>query len=322
MIKSFYYLPDEGVRVIDGIADFDKLCADENSALWVDMCKPTDEESYVLTHDFKFHPLAIEDVISERSHTKIDDYERYLFVVFNLVDYVGREEGLNISELDLFLSKRVLVTVHFDEHRIFDHLYSRVQKGDWGLALGSDHVFHAVIDAVVDNYNTTMDIFEYEIDQIEEDVLGAYDEDTLKSMFALGRDIVQLKRIVRPQREVISRLARTHFELVSDDLSAYFSDIHDHLTRVNELADAYREIVNSSLVVFYSSISTKTNEIIKVLTLLTAIFIPPTFLVGVWGLNFAHMPELNLEWAYPVSLAVMLMIMLGMILFFRKKKWL
>jgi len=322
MIKSFYYLPDEGVKVLDGIADFDKLYANENSALWVDLCKPTDEELYVLSHDFKFHPLAIEDVISEKPNTKIDDYERYLFMVFNIVDYVGREEGLSISELDLFLARRALVTVHYDEHRIFDYLYSRVQKGDWGLALGSDHVFHAVIDAAVDNLQTTVDIFEYEIDQIEEDMLGGYDADTLKSIFALGRDIVQLKRIVRPQREVIGQLSRKHFALVSENLAAYFSDIHDHLIRVNELADADREIVNSSLVVYYSSVSTKTNEIIKVLTLLTAIFIPPTFLVGLWGMNFRHMPELDTFWGYPVSLVVMLVIMLGMILFFRRKKWL
>lgn len=322
MIKSFYYLPDEGVTVLDGIADFDKLYANENSALWVDLCKPTDEELYVLSHDFKFHPLAIEDVISEKPNTKIDDYERYLFMVFNIVDYVGREEGLSISELDLFLTRRALVTVHYDEHRIFDYLYSRVPKGDWGLALGSDHVFHAVIDAAVDNLQTTVDIFEYEIDQIEEDMLSGYDADTLKSIFALGRDIVQLKRIVRPQREVIGQLSRKHFALVSENLTAYFSDIHDHLIRVNELADANREIVNSSLVVYYSSVSTKTNEIIKVLTLLTAIFIPPTFLVGLWGMNFRHMPELDVSWAYPVSLVVMLVIMLGMILFFRRKKWL
>lgn len=322
MIKSFYYLPDEGVRTVDGIADFDRMAGAENSVLWVDMLKPTDEESYVLTHDFKFHPLAIEDVISEKSGPKIDDYDRYLFMVFNIVDYVGREEGLRISELDFFLSQRVLVTVHYDEHRIFDYLYSRVQRGDQVIAQGCDHVFHAIIDAVVDNYNTTLDIFEYELDQIEEEVLGSFDEDTLKSVFTLGRDIVQLKRIVRPQREVISRLSRQHFDLVSANLTAYFSDIHDHLVRVNEMADAQREILNSSLVVYYSSISTTTNEIIKVLTLLTAIFIPPTFLVGLWGMNFSNMPELDMNYGYFISLGVILVIMLGMTLFFRKKKWL
>ncbi len=322
MIKSFYYLPDEGVRIIDGIADFDRLCEVEESRLWVDLCKPTDKESYILTHDFKFHPLAVEDVISEKSQTKIDDYGRYLFLVFNLVDYVGRDEGLKISELDIFLTRNALVTVHYDEHRIFDFLYSRVQRGDQVISRGADYLFHAVIDAAVDNYNTTMDIFEYESDQIEEEVLGNFEEDTLKSMFTLGRDIVELKRIVRPQREVVSKLSRQRFELVSEHLTAYFSDIHDHLIRVNEMADTHREIVNSSLQVYYSSVSTKTNEIIKVLTLLTAIFIPPTFLVGLWGMNFANMPELRSEYGYFVSLGILLVIMIGMVFFFHKKKWL
>jgi len=322
MIRSYYYLPKEGITVIDGIADFDRLIAVPDSSLWVDMCKPTDEESFVLTHDFKFHPLAVEDVISEKSGTKIDDYDRYLFLVFNVVDYVGREEGLKISELDMFLSDRALVTVHYDEHRLFDYLYSRMERGESALARGSDYLFHAIIDAVVDNYNSTLDIFEYETDRIEDEILGNFDEETLKSIFTLGRDIVELKRIVRPQRDVVSQLSKKRFTLISDGLTAYFSDIHDHLIRVNELADAYREIVNSSLQVYYSSISTKTNEIIKVLTLLTAIFIPPTFLVGLWGMNFDFMPELHTEYGYFVSLGVMLVIMLGMIVFFRKKKWL
>jgi len=203
MIKSFYYLPGEDAKVIEGIADFDRLCAAEGAVLWIDMCKPTDEESYVLTHDFKFHPLAVEDVISEKSQTKIDDYERYLFLVFSIVDYVGREEGLKISELDLFLTKNTLVTVHYDEHRIFDFLHSRVQHGERLIDRGADYLFHAVIDAVVDNYNATMDIFEYESDQIEEEILGDFDEDTLKSIFTMGRDIVELKRIIRSQREVV-----------------------------------------------------------------------------------------------------------------------
>jgi len=322
VIKSFHYLPDEGVRVLEGVIDFDRLLEAPDSLMWVDMCKPTDEESYVLTHDFKFHPLAIEDVISEKSGTKIDDYGRYLFLVFNIVDYVGREEGLKISELDLFLTEKSLVTVRYDDHRIFDYLHNRAEKDDRVLTRGSDHLFHAVIDAVVDNYNSTMDILEYETDQIEEEILGNYNEDTLKSIFTLGRDVVELKRVVRPQREVVNRISREPYRLVSKDLRAYFSDIHDHLVRVSELAESHREIVNSSLQVYYSSISTKTNEIIKVLTLLTAIFIPPTFLVGLWGMNFHNMPELDLEYGYLVSLGVMLVVMLGMVLFFRHKKWL
>lgn len=321
MIRSFYHLPGESVQVIEGIADFDRLMSMENASLWVDMCKPTDDESFVLTHDFRFHPLAIEDVISERPRTKIDDYERYLFMVFHVVDFVGREEGLKMTELDFFLTANALVTVHYDEHRIFDYLYSRAERDERLIGRGADYLFHAVIDTVVDNYNTILDIFEYEVDQIEDDVLGHSDEETLRSIFALRRDIVQLKRLVMPQKELLNQMTRKDYPLISGDLSRYFSDIHDHLIRVNETADTHKEILNSSLEIYYSSISTKTNEIIKVLTILTAVFIPPTFLVGLWGMNFKFMPELGLEHGYYYSLGAIVAVMIGMILIFRRKGW-
>ena len=322
MIKSFLYLPGDGVKVIDGIADFNRLIRQENCVLWVDLCKPTDEESFVLTHDFDFHPLAIEDVIAEKPHTKIDDYDRYLFLVFQIVDYIGREEGLKISEIDMFLSRNSVVTVHYDEHRIFDYLYHRAERDERLMSRGVDFLFHALIDTTVDNYNTTLDILEYEVDQIEDDVLGAPNEETLKSIFTLRRDIVHLKRIVLPQMEVLKRFSREQFKLITSKAAVYFSDIHDHLVRVNELADFHREILNSSLEVYFSSVSTKTNEIIKFLTIFTVLFIPPTFLVGLWGMNFEFMPELDWKYGYAFALVIMLTVILGLVLFFRKKKWL
>lgn len=321
MIKSFHYVPNEDIKVIDGIADFDKLCAVENSFLWVDLCKPTDQESYILTHDFKFHPLAIEDVISEKARTKIDDYDRYIFMVFQIVDYIGREEGLKIGEIDFFLSGNSLVTVHYDEHRIFDYLYHRAEKDERLLSRGADFIYHAVIDSIVDNYNTTLDILEYEIDQVEDDVLGKPDEETIKAIFTLRRDIVHLKRIVLPQKEALNRLSKEQFKLIGKTASVYFSDIHDHLIRINDIADFHREILNSSLEVYYSSVSTKTNEIIKFLTIVTVLFIPPTFLVGLWGMNFEFMPELDWEYGYLLAIGLMLIVTLSLIVFFRKKKW-
>ncbi len=322
MIKSFHYVPGKDIVVREGIADFDKLFAVPDSVLWVDLCKPTDEESYVLTHDFDFHPLAIEDVISERPRTKIDDYSRYLFLVFQLVDYVGPEHGLKISEVDLFVTDNVVVSVHYDEHRIWDYLHHRAERDERLLSRGAEFMFHAAIDSVVDNYNTTLDILEYEVDQVEDTVLGAPDEVILKSIFTLRRDIVHLKRMVIPQRDVVRRLSRQEFKLVSETAAVYFSDIHDHLIRIDDLADFHREILNSSLEVYYSSISTKTNEIIKILTIFTVLFIPPTFLVGLWGMNFKNMPETEWELGYYFALAFMAIVVVGLILFFRRKKWL
>lgn len=321
MIKTFHYLPDKGVDVIDGIADFDSLIADENAIIWVDLCKPTDEESYVLTHDFKFHPLAIEDVISEKPRTKIDDYGRYLFMVFQIVDYVGKDEGLKIGEIDLFLSKNTLVTVHYDQHRIFDYLYHRAARDERLVGRGADFLFHAVVDTIVDNFNTTLDILEFDVDQVEDDVLGEADEDTIRSIFTLRRDIVHLKRIVLPQKEALNRLSKEQFSLISKTASVYFSDVFDHLVRINDITDFHREILNSSLEVYYSSISTKTNEVIKFLTIFTVLFIPPTFLVGLWGMNFKYMPELDTRYGYFIALGVMFIISFALLGFFRKKKW-
>ncbi len=322
MIRSFLYLPKVGVRMAEGIGDFDSWIEQDKSLLWIDMCKPTDEESFVLTNDFQFHPLAIEDVIAEKPRTKIDDYDRYLFLVFQAVDYIGREEGLKLSEIDLFLSENSLVTVHYDEHRIFDYLYTRAERDERLMRRGIDFLFHAVIDTIVDNYNSTLDILEYEIDQVEADVLGEPDQDTVKSIFTLRRDILELKRAVLPQKEVISQLSRQHYRLISDKAALYFSDIHDHLVRISDVADSHRETLNSSLEVYFSSVSTKTNEIIKVLTMFTVLFIPPTFLVGLWGMNFKFMPELDWKYGYLASLILMAAIVVGLIIFFRRKKWL
>ncbi len=322
MIKSFLYKQGEPIKILEGIQDFDKLVEDKEAILWIDLYQPTDQELYVLTHDFHFHPLAIEDVISEHPRTKIDNYGNYLFLVFQIVDFIGREEGLKIGEIDLFLSKNSLVTVHYNDHRIFDYLYSRAEKDERLMSRGVDFLFHAVIDTIVDNYNSTLDIFEYEIDQIEDDVLGQPDEETIKSIYTLRRDIVHLKRMVLPQREVVNRFAKEKFDLIGKTAAVYFSDIHDHLMRINDIADFHREILNSSLETYYSSVSTKTNEIIKFLTIFTVLFIPPTFLVGLWGMNFAFMPELNWKFGYFIALGIILVVIFILLVYFRKKKWL
>jgi len=314
--------PGEKVATFDGVSDFDRLAAADDAVLWVDMRKPSDQESFVLTHDFKFHPLAIEDVIAEKPRTKIDDYENYLFMVFQVVDYVGRDEDLKVSEVDLFLSRNTLVTVHYDDHRIFDFLYDRAERDERLMSRGAGFLFHAVLDTIVDNYNATLDILEYDIDQVEEDVLGEPDKDTVNMIFTLRRDVVQLKRIVLPQLEAVRRLSRGDFPLISKTAARYFSDIQDHLSRVNDLADSHKELLNSSLEVYYSSVSTKTNEIIKFLTIFTVLFIPPTFLVGLWGMNFEFMPELSWRYGYFGAIGLMLAVIGGLIIFFRRRKWL
>jgi magnesium transporter len=190
------------------------------------------------------------------------------------------------------------------------------------MSRGVDFLFHAVIDSIVDNYNATLDILEYEIEQLEEDVLGKPDEDIVRSIYTLRRDVVHLKRIVLPQAEVVNQISRGQHQLVGEKAAVYFSDVHDHLLRVIDISDFHREILNSSLEVYYSSVSTKTNEIIKFLTIFTVLFIPPTFLVGLWGMNFSGMPELDWEYGYVFALLLILIVISALVVFFRRKRWL
>lgn len=327
MIKSFYWRPDQPVEQIDGIADFDTLFAASDVLLWIDMTDPDDKESFILTHDFHFHPLAIEDVIeeddviTEMPISKVDDYKNYLYAEFQIVDYVNRNEGIRLEEVSIFLTRNTVVTVHEKPHRIFNRLYNRALKDERLMSRGSEFLFHTLLDAMVDNYSLVLDYFEKAVDEIEEKVLSEPDEETVKSIFTLRRDIYELKRIALPQRELISHISRGQYSIISERAALYFRDIHDHMTRIIELAESHRDTLISALEVYFSSVSTNTNEIIKVLTIFTVILMPPTFLVGLWGMNFRHMPELGWKYGYAFFWVILVLITLLMIFFFKKKKW-
>jgi len=328
MIKSFFWKAGQPVEEIDVVADFDALAANPDVLLWIDMTDPDDKESFILTHDFHFHPLAIEDVIEEEdaitelARSKIDDYKNYLYVEFQIVDYISREDGIQLEDVSFFLTRNTVVTVHDKPHRIFNRLYQRAMKDERVMSRGAEFLFHSLIDAMVDHYSIVLDYFEKEVDQIEQAVLSQPDEKTVKSIFTLRRDIYELKRIALPQKELIDHIRRGHYPMVSEKAALYFRDIYDHMTRIIELAESHRDMLISALEVYFSSVSTKTNEIIKVLTIFTVILMPPTFLVGLWGMNFHFMPELEWKYGYIFFWAVVVIITIIMIFFFKRKKWL
>ena len=291
------------------------------------MTNPDDKESFILTHDFHFHPLAIEDVIeeddviTEMPISKVDDYKNYLYAEFQIVDYVNKNDGIQLEEVSIFLTRNTVVTVHEKPHRIFNRLYNRALKDERLMSRGSEFLFHTLLDSMVDNYTLVLDYFEKAVDEIEEKVLSEPDEETVKNIFTLRRDIYELKRVALPQRELISHISRGQYSIISERAALYFRDIHDHMTRIIELAESHRDTLISALEVYFSSVSTKTNEIIKFLTIFTVILMPPTFLVGLWGMNFRYMPELKWEYGYIFFWVLLVVITVLMILFFKKKKW-
>ncbi|MCK4655669.1 MAG: magnesium/cobalt transporter CorA [candidate division Zixibacteria bacterium] len=322
MISSFVWNPDDGGREIQGMLNFSELLSKPDHVFWVDLSQPTDEESFILTHDFKFHPLAIEDVLTEMSRAKVDDYDDYLFVVFIVASgRPGGEDELPFKEIGLFLTKNCVVTVHFQPLDIIDKVFERLHKDERFISRGSDFFLHTLLDHLADTYFETLRVIEHETDKIEDDVFEDPDPEIVKRIFTIRRDVLQVKRTVAPLKEIVGQFARAKFSLIGEGTAIYYSDIRDHLARISDEADEHRDALNSSLEVYYSNVSTRTNEIMKFLTIFTALLLPPSFIVGLYGMNFEFMPELNWEYGYIFVWVIIIVIVTGLLLFFRKRKW-
>ncbi len=322
MISSFIWSPDEGGREVEGMLDFAELLSRPDHVVWVDMSQPTDEESYILTHDFKFHPLSIEDVLTEMSRPKVDDYEDYIFVVFVVASgRPGGEDELPFKEIGLFLTKNCVITVHFQPLKVIDTVFQRLHRDERFISRGADFFFHTLMDHLADSYYDTLRVIEQETDKIEDEIFEDPDPEIVKRIFTIRRDVLQVKRIIAPLKEVVAHFMRAKFSLIGERTAIYFSDIHDHLARISDEADEHRDALNSSLEVYYSNISSRTNKIMKFLTIFTALLLPPSFIAGLYGMNFNHMPGLDWEYGFVFIWVIIIVIVAGLLLFFRKRKW-
>ena len=321
MIRAFSWTPDQGSREFTGIQNFREMLVEKQSFLWLDLFSPADEELFVLTHDFHFHPLSIEDVLSEESRPKVDDYDDYLFVIFQSVGRPGGEDELATYDLGLFLTKNAVVTVHSHQIDILNSLFDKFLRDDRIVARGPSFVFHAILDYLVDTYDKPLDIIEAETDKIEDDIFEDPQAEIVKRIFNIRRDTLDFKRILAPLKEVVFQMTTGKLSLISERAEVYFADIYDHLSRMTDEADSNRDILNSALEVYFSTVSDRTNQIIKFLTIFTAILLPPSFIAGLYGMNFMHMPPLDWDHGYIIVWSVIIVIVVGLLFFFKKRKW-
>ena len=278
--------------------------ADKGLYLWIDLDHPTDGEIRdVLEGIFKFHPLAIEDCVTPSSLPKVEDYDDHLFLVTHAVDFI-RGGDLDVSELNLFFGKDFLVTFHRSPLRPVQAVMDRCAKSTGGFARGTDRLAHLVLDAVIDNYKPVTDELRIELEDIEETVLDPDEDNLTERLLEVRSKINLLRQIVRPQREMIHRLAHGESKLIRTVMLPYFRDLRDNLVRVEETATTFSDQLLISFDLYLSKSDFKANEGIKVLTALTALSLPAT-IIGTWyGMNFARMPELDAPFAYPVVFAV------------------
>lgn len=297
--------------------------ADKGLLLWVDLDRPTDEETkFVLESVFQFHPLAIEDCVQPNSLPKVEDYEDYLFIVTHAVDFT-RTEKFNTTELDLFLGKDYLVTFHAQPLKSMQSAMDRATKSTGIVARGPDRLAHTLLDYLVENYNPVLDELRHELEELEEHVLSQ--ESARRAIVGeivhVRRDFAKLRTIIRPQRDVIDRLARGDSKLIRALMLPYFRDLRDNLARLEETAVSYHDRLLLAFDIYLNKAAFEANEGIKFLTAITAVTIP-VVVVGTWyGMNFANMPETQTKNGYYWATGITLLGTALMFGYLKKKKW-
>jgi magnesium transporter len=272
---------------------------------------------------FDLHPLTLEDVLNTEQRPKLEEYESYLFIVLKMLRPGAVENEIIHEQVSLILYQNLLLTFQEDvAGDVFDPVRERLQNAKGRIrTLGADYLCYTLLDAVVDNYFSILETIGERIEDLEEDLIANPSSDTLSTIHHMKRELIYLRKSVWPLREVIAGLQRLDTPLMSKGTGVFLRDVYDHTIQVIDTIETYRDMLSGMIDVYMSSISNKMNEIMKVLTIISTVFIPLTFLAGVYGMNFKFMPELEHPWAYPALWVVMLAIAAGMFVFFRKRKW-
>jgi magnesium transporter len=325
MIQSIYYQSHASPLQRElSLAQIAQALRNPDGLLWVDLQEPTlANAENLLTGVFNFHPLAIEDCFSTGYQTpKIDDFETYLFIITHALSDVNNNSFDTTLELDIFLGPNYIVTCHNSPILAPIHHVSEMIVRDVRLIEnGPDFLCHAILDQLVDDYFPIIDAMDEEIDQLEDKVLQKPSPSVLERILQLKHENLSLRRLISPQRELMNRLSRDEFSVIDAKSRIYFRDIYDHLVRIQELSESLRDIVAGLLDIYLNSTSLRLNETMKALTIVSTIFLPLSFVAGVYGMNFQYMPEIYWRFGYLFAWCIFATIFVSMILFFKKRNW-
>jgi magnesium transporter len=306
------------------------LLTDTNLFLWVDLENPTPEEAkYVLEEVFHFHPLSIEDCVMESASPKVEEYSPkeedkftpYLFMVIHAVDYSRKDGVFATRELNFYLGKNFLVTYHDVPIRSVSVTEEQAVRGTMHIARAPDRVAYNLLDSIVDNYKPALDELSLEISELEHQALQNPSKETLNKILQVKKEVLHLRRIIGPQREVLARFARGEFKIIRPHLVPYYRNVYDTLFQISELAQHYTDSLTGILQVYLNMSSNQTGEVVKLLTLITVIT-TPLMMIGTWyGMNFHDMPELSWKHGYRVAASVTLVSTVITFWYFKKRKW-
>jgi len=302
------------------LAGCDSTASD--AIVWADLAAPTPEEAAILDRVFGFHELAIEDAISESHHPKIEPYDGYLYLILHGIDFRVAEQQFGTHDTDFFLGPNYLVTVHDPAARTVPEVQAVIRRNGRILGEGAAALMHRIIDTMIDHYHPEVEKLEDRIDVLEKDVFNGAGGDIVRQLLDMKRDIGEMRRIVVPQRDAVGRLARREFPLIDNEVAYRYRDVYDHLVRLSDEALIFQDRVNGLLEAHVSNVSNRLNEVMKVLTVIATIFMPLTVLTGAYGMNIG-LPKFpggegaQFWWVFGIMLALSG----GMLLWFRKRRW-
>ncbi len=310
-------------RVLDKIEDA-VPSRDQPSMSWLNIVglhEPAILES--LGHRFGYHPLVLEDILNTHQRPKFEEHDDYLFAVVRLLHYDDASGQIETEQVSLVASAGLLVSFQEIPGDVFHPVRQRIRDGRPRIrGSGSDYLLYALLDTIVDHYFLILEKLGERIEALEDTLMDHPTRESLAEIYRLKRELSTVRKAVWPVRELAAGLERSESRLIRKTTHLFVHDVYDHAVQVIDAAENYREIVSGLLDMYLSSISNRTNDVMKVLTMIATIFIPLSFLAGLYGMNFEHMPELHYPWAYPLLLSVMAVVALGFVIYFKRKNWL
>lgn len=271
---------------------------------------------------FNLHPLVMEDIVHTDQRPKIEGYDDYIFIILKMLSFDDKTGSVDYEQFSLVLGENYLLSFQEKFGDVFDLVRERLRKKSGRIRQRkSDYLMYALLDAVVDNYFYVLDKISTRIETCEDEFMESPDEETLQEIHNLKKELTFLRRSVWPLREMINRVDKIESNLIDDQTHIYFRDVLDHTVRAIDIIETFREMVSNLTDTYNANISNRMNEVMKVLTIIATLFIPLTFLAGIYGMNFKYMPELEWEWSYPSLLGLMAVIIVLMFIWFKRKRF-
>jgi magnesium transporter len=271
---------------------------------------------------FHLHPLVLEDILNTDHRPKLDDYGDYLFIVLKLLQVQEGSGEIVAEQVCLVVGNNYVISLHENDQDVFGVIRERLKAGKGRLRRsGADYLAYTLVDLIVDQYFVILEDLGEVIEDLESEVVSTPTPATLSQIHRLKREMIMLRKSVWPLREVINRLERSESSLIKEPTILYFKDVYDHVIQIIDNIETFRDILSGMLDIYLSSVSNRLNEVMKVLTIIATIFIPLTFIAGVYGMNFKYMPELEWHYGYFLTIGIMITVALIMLLFFKRKGW-